>query len=166
MEQILEYIKQNGLPVFIIATRIIAIVGTLKLCKVFDKISSKNVKKFIYYILDIALSFGSSAIYFAIFKLNFNDYLIFSVSQISSTTALYALYENFGLRKLVQMLIEWLSKRIKIEDAIKLAKIAEKIGLDKALDQIKEQIIENEKKLAEEQNKEEIQMPNTETEQA
>ena len=97
MEQILEYIKQNGLPVFIIATCIIAIVGTLKLCKVFDKISSKNVKKFIYYILDIALSFGSSAIYFAIFKLNFNDYLIFSVSQISSTTALYALYGPPGI---------------------------------------------------------------------
>ena len=153
MEQIFEYIKENGLPVFIIATCIIAIVGVLKLCKVFDKISSKNVKKFIYYALDIVLSFGGSAIYFAIFKLDFSNYMIFSISQISSTTALYALYENFGLRKLVQMLIAWLSTRIKKEDAVKLSKIAEKMGLHNALNQIKEQILENNRKMAEEQNK-------------
>lgn len=153
MEQIFEYIKENGLPVFIIATCIIAIVGVLKLCKVFDKISSKNVKKFIYYALDIVLSFGGSAIYFAIFKLDFSNYMIFSISQISSTTALYALYENFGLRKLVQMLIAWLSTHLKKEDAVKLSKIAEKMGLHNALNQIKEQILENNRKMAEEQNK-------------
>lgn len=153
MEQILEYIAEYGLPRFIIASCIIAIIGILKLCKVFDKITSKNVKKFLYYMFDIILSFSGSAIYFAIFKLNFNNYLIFSIKQLGLTTALYTFYEGVQLRKLVQMAIAWLSTHLKKEDAVKLAKIAEKMGLNNALNQIKEQILENNQKIAEEQNK-------------
>ena len=73
MEQILEFISQYGLPVFIIASCSILLIGILKLCKVFNKISNKNIKKLIYYILNVVLSFGGVAIYYAAFKIGFNS---------------------------------------------------------------------------------------------
>lgn len=129
MEQIFEYIKQYSLPVFIIASCIIALIGILKLCKVFDKISNKNIKKCIYYMLNVALAFSGAAIYFAAFKISFTDYVAFSFTQVGATTTLYAIYENFGVRKLVQMLLDWLSSKLKSDPDNALSKTLKKLGL-------------------------------------
>lgn len=129
MEQIIAYVAQYGLPVFILSSCVIALIGILKLCKVFDKIQSKNIKKLIYYILNIALAFGASAIYFAIFKLSFADYLMFSCTQVGATTTLYAIYENFGVRKLVQMFFTWLINYCKKNSKNKLIKALNSLGL-------------------------------------
>ena len=126
MEQILEFIQTHGLPVFVIASCIIALIGVLKLCKVFDKVTNKNVKKFIYYVLDVALSFGGSAIYFVAFHKAFSGYLVFSVTQVGATTTLYAIYENFGLRKLVQIALNWVVSLFKND---KVKALAKKLGL-------------------------------------
>ena len=130
MEQIIAFIEQHGLSVFVIATSIILVIGILKLCKVFSKIKNDNVKKCIYYALDVVLSFAGAAIYYGAFKLDFSNYVVFCTTQIGATTTLYAIYENFGVRKLVQMFLAWIATKIKKDPKSKLAKICKKIGLE------------------------------------
>lgn len=130
MEQILDFISQYGLPVFVIASCSILLIGILKLCKVFNKISNKNIKKLIYYILNVVLSFGGAAIYYAAFKIGFNSYLMFCLTQISATTTLYAIYENFGVRKLVQIGLAWMASWSKKNPESKFTKAAKALGFD------------------------------------
>lgn len=130
MEQIFEFIFQYGLPVFVIASCSILLIGILKLCKVFNKISNKNIKKLIYYILNVVLSFGGAAIYYAAFKIGFNSYLMFCLTQISATTTLYAIYENFGVRKLVQIGLAWVASWSKKNPESKFTKAAKALGFD------------------------------------
>lgn len=130
MEQILDFISQYGLPVFVIASCSILLIGILKLCKVFDKISNKNVKKLIFYILNVVLSFGGAAIYYAAFKVGFDSYLMFCLTQVSATTTLYAIYENFGVRKLVQIGLAWVASWSKKNPESKFTKAAKALGFD------------------------------------
>jgi len=129
MEEILSYIARYGLSVFVIASCIIALIGILKLCKVFSKIKNSNIRKLIYYILNVTLSFGGAAIYFAIFKLNFSNYLMFSCTQVGATTTLYAIYENFGIRKLFQIGLSQISTWLKKNPESKFSKAAKAFGL-------------------------------------
>lgn len=129
MEQILEYITRYGLSVFVIASCIIALIGILKLCKVFSKIKNSNIKKLIYYILNVALAFGGSAIYFAAFKLSWGSYVMYSCTQVGATTTLYAIYENFGVRKLWQMLLTWVATWFKKNPESDLVKALKGLGL-------------------------------------
>ena len=129
MEQILAYITQYGLPVFVIASCIIAFIGILKICKIFDKITNKDIKKFIYYALDIGLSFGAVAIYYVIFKIDFGGYIPYCCTQITATTVLYALYENFGVRKIVKALLHWVATWFKKNPDHTLVKTLHKLGL-------------------------------------
>ena len=131
MEQILEFISQYGLPVFVIASCSILLIGILKLCKVFNKISNKNIKKLIYYTLSVVLSFGGVAIYYASFKIGFNSYLIFCLTQVSATTTLYAIYENFVVRDLVQIGLTWVASWFKKNPEAKFTKAAKALGFDK-----------------------------------
>lgn len=153
MEDILKYIQAYGLPVFIIASCIIAILGILKLCKAFAKVQNANLKKFIYYVMDIALSFGGAAIYFAAFKEDFSAYIGFSIAQISATTTLYAIYENLGARKLVQMFFAWFGDLINKDNHNKLIKFAKSVGIENAIEELKQYAVkqlEQENKQAEE----------------
>ena len=131
MEQILEFISQYGLPVFVIASCSILLIGILKLCKVFNKISNKNIKKLIYYILSVVLSFGGVAIYYAAFKIGFNSYPIVCLTQVSATTTLYATYENFSVRDLVQIGFTWVASWFKKNPEAKFTKAAKALGFDK-----------------------------------
>lgn len=99
-----NFIITYGLPILFISIAVIFIIGVLKYFKVFDKIKSANVKKFVYYALDIVLSFGLVAIYFAVDKISFTTYLNYCFKTITAVTAIYAIYENFGLRKLLRYL--------------------------------------------------------------
>ena len=130
MEQILEFISQYGLSVFVIASCSILLIGILKLCKVFNKISNKHIKKLLYYTLNVVLSFGGVAIYYAAFKIGFNSYLMFCLTQISATTTLYAIYENFGVRKLVQIGLAWVTSWSKKNPESKFTKAAKALGFD------------------------------------
>lgn len=103
-EAMANFITIYGLPILFISIAVIFIIGILKYFKVFDKIKSGNVKKFIYYTLDICLSFGIVAIYFAVDKISFTTYLNYSFKTVTAVTAIYAIYENFGLRKLLRWL--------------------------------------------------------------
>ena len=61
MDKLIALTLEYGLPILIIACAIIFVVGLLKICKVFSKIQNKGVKKFLYYFIDIALSFEKIA---------------------------------------------------------------------------------------------------------
>lgn len=147
MEQILQFIQNYGLPVFVIATSIIVLLGILKLCKVFNKIQNANVKKFLYYVIDIALAFGGVAIYFAIFKESFADYVTVSLTQITATTTLYAIYENLGVRKLVQLFWAWFGGLVQKDKHKQLVKFAKAVGLDNAIEELKDVSLKEAEKL-------------------
>lgn len=153
METLVNYISKYGIAVFVIACSIIALIGFLKICKVFDKIKSAEVRKAIYYVLNIILAFGVSAIYFAIFKIPFNtNYVVFSASQIGATTALYTIYENIGIRKFVRYVMKLVSQWIKKNPDNELSKWANKVGLEDALKQIQDEIAERDAKVIDETN--------------
>lgn len=129
MEQILDFVTKFGLPVFVIASCIIVLIGILKLTKMFNKISNSSVKKLIYYALVVAFAFGGVAIYFKCFGVDFNTYIVFCMTQISATTTLYAIYENFGIRSLVRIMLSWMATWFKKNPEHKFTKAAKALGL-------------------------------------
>lgn len=134
MEFIWKAIQAYGPSIIVIAAIIIVVVGFLKLCKVFDKISSKDVKKGIFLILDAVLAFAGAAIYFAIFNVAFTGYyVLYSVTLFGTTAFLYTIYESAGLRKLVRLIISVVAKWFKQNPEAKLTKTAQKYGLVEAI---------------------------------
>lgn len=129
MEQLLAYIAQYGVPVATLAFIVICFIGFLKLCKVFSKIPSAQIKKTIYYVLSISLSFGVTALYFVIFDNAWDTYLKFSIAQANATAVLYAIYENLGIRKLFQVICTKLIEYIKKSPERKTAKALKNLGL-------------------------------------
>lgn len=123
-------IQAYGLPVIIIACIIIAFVGILKVCKVFDKITNKSIKRFIFFLIDIALSFGFTAIYYLIFKVPFAGFVLNSAAQCGFTLMLYSVYEGTVLKDFVKYI--W-TLILKSDKSGKLVKLAKNIGLDTAI---------------------------------
>ena len=140
MAEAFKYITTYGLSMLVIACLIIAFIGLLKVCKVFSKISSVNVKKVLYYVLDIALSFAFVAVYFAITKQSFSTYLAYTGAEIFVVTTLYAVYENFGLRKLLQVIITAIQNHIAKNKNSKLTKIVQQLGIEQSLVEIQKLI--------------------------
>lgn len=139
---LLEYIESYGLPILVIAACIITLLGILKLCKVFDKISNKEIRKCIFLTIDLALAFGAAAIYFALFNKSFSGYLVYSGAQFVVTVVLYAMYENWGVRKFVQFLLALIAKWFKNDNESKFKKLAIKLGLDQAVATLNKTIAE------------------------
>lgn len=129
MDKIISYVETYGLAILVIALITIFLIGTLKVCKVFSKIQSAKIKKLVYYICDVVLAFGGSAIYFAIFKINFSEYLVYAGAELGVTTTLYAVYENFGIRELVKMVVNIIANAIKGNPDAKINKQLKKLGL-------------------------------------
>lgn len=139
MEVLTNYITSYGIPVFVIACCIIAVIGVLKLCGAFNKITNAEVKKVVYYGLDVVLAFAGSAIYFAAFKIPFNvHYAMFSCTQVGATTALYAIYENIGVRKFVRYIIALVQGWFAKNPDNKFAKLVEKFGFEESTKKIAE----------------------------
>lgn len=147
-------VEAYGLSVLVIAVSIIAFIGVLKLCKVFDKIQNKELKKFIYYAIDIVLAFGGSAIYFAAFKLDWSAFVAYSVAELTVVTTLYSIYEHLGGRKFVRWIIGLVAKWVKKNPDAQLSKWANKVGLETAIEKINVEIETAKKKEAEELAKE------------
>lgn len=52
------------------------------------------------------------------------------LTQVSATTTLYAIYENFGVRKLVQIGLAWVASWSKKNPESKFTKAAKALGFD------------------------------------
>lgn len=130
MDKIISYVESYGLAILVIALCIIAFIGILKLCKAFNWIKSSKIKKLVYYISDVALAFGGSAIYFALYKISFSEYLVYAGAELGVTTTLYAIYENFGIRELVKLILGLFAKWFKGNPDNKIAKQLKSLGLN------------------------------------
>ncbi len=130
MDKIISYVETYGLAILVIAVSIIFLIGILKLCKAFCWIKSSKIKKLVYYISDVALAFGGSAIYFALFKISFSEYLVYAGAELGVTTTLYAVYENFGVRELVKLVLGVFAKWFKGNPNNKIAKQLKSLGLN------------------------------------
>lgn len=134
MEVLWNAVQTYGPSILVIACIIILILGILKLCKVFDKIESKDIKKCIYFAIDLVLSFVGSAIYFAIFGITFSGYyVLYSISLLAVVVTVYAFYEYFGLRWCVRKLISLLANFFKKNPKDAFTQAADKLGLDDAI---------------------------------
>lgn len=153
MEKLLEY----SWPVLLIAFSVIVLVGILKLCGTFKKIQNKNVKKLIYYVCNIVLSFAISAIYFAIARIPFGTYIEFGFTQVGATTILYAAYENFGLRTLLQMFLKKLISWFKKNPEAKFTRLVKSLGLDNASVLIQKIIADESTKQAEQEQAKKVE---------
>lgn len=111
-EQILKFLATYGFPILIISCIIIFAIGVLKYFNAFNWIKNKDVRKFTYYILDIILAFGTVAIYYAIYKINFSTYVVYCLKTIPAVTTLYAIYENFGVRKFVAFMGNFIVNKV------------------------------------------------------
>lgn len=136
MDHLVEYVKSYGLAILIIALSTIVFIGILKLCGVFKRLNNVVVKKVVYYSLDVAISFGIGALYFKCFSKNFDQYLTYSLAQTATTTTLYAIYENFGLRALVQKLVSLICTAIENNKHTRFVKVIQQIGIDNVLQTI------------------------------
>ena len=166
--EIISYVETYGLSILVIALCIISIIGILKLCKVFNWIKSKDVKKFVYYISDIVLAFGGAAIYFAIYKISFSEYLMYAGAELGTATTLYSLYEYLGARKVFRLLLDVFKKWIKGNPESKIAKQLKSLGLnEESITKVKS-VLESEKAkveaqvIAEEKQPEIVEKPQSE----
>ena len=96
-------VTKYGVSALVIACITIFLIGILKYFGVFNKIPKEN-RKPIYLILNYVLGFGITAIYYAIFKLPFADYVAYSFVTATAVNLLYPLYENLKLRELLAKL--------------------------------------------------------------
>lgn len=112
MEQFIDLLKTHSPIAIMLGIAIIFVVGVLKYFKLFDKITNKDLRKFIFLIVDVALSFGASAIYLAISHIGFVGYLAVVGEVFTVCLVEYAIYENVGLRKALQLAGNYIVKKV------------------------------------------------------
>ncbi len=88
METLLEFFKNYGLPITIIAVVGIVILGILKYCNLFKKIA-ENKRHYIYFAISVGLSVLATIIYLLIVKQFTAGYVI------AIAVAIYALNQTF-----------------------------------------------------------------------
>ena len=134
MEIIWSAVQTYGPSILVIASIIIVVLGILKLCKVFDKITSKDLKKGLYFLIDLVLAFAGAAIYYAIFDIAFSGYyVLYSISLLAVTVTMYSFYEYFGLRWCVRKLISLVANFFKKNPKDKFTVTCDQLGLVDAI---------------------------------
>lgn len=88
METLLEFFKNYGLPITIIAVVGIVILGILKYCNLFKKIA-ENKRHYIYFAISVGLSVLATIIYLLIVKQFTAGYVV------AIALAIYALNQTF-----------------------------------------------------------------------
>lgn len=104
-------VTKYGISVLVIACLTILFIGILKYFNVFNKIEKDN-RKPIYFVLNYAFVFAVSAIYYAIFKLSFVDYVAYAFVVGSAVNLLYPLYENLKIRDLFTIIGNFIVKTV------------------------------------------------------
>lgn len=102
MAQLEQFVASHSLNVIVLAFIIIVFVGILKFFGVFSKIKNQDLRKFIYLVVDVALSFGLGALYIVIFKLEWVVYIPLVIELVPAVLVGYAIYESTGARKFIR----------------------------------------------------------------
>lgn len=114
-EMILQFIATYGWKLALIACSGIFVLGILKFFKIFDNIE-KTKCKYIYTGISAGISIIASAIYLmAVGSFNFTGFGVIAGAIYGINQAIYALYENLGiravLRKLGNLFIHFIAKK-------------------------------------------------------
>lgn len=163
-ELILEFFKDYGLNLSLLALSGMVILGCLKWFGCFKKINA-TYKKYIYFGISCTLSIIACTIYILCTKaFAWGSYLVLCGAVIGFTLAVYGLYENTGLRAAwkrlvlnnIARLFKWLMAAI-VKGALtkdKLKKMAIELGSETLSEMVAEaKTIEEQKRLDEEQKK-------------
>lgn len=103
-EMILQFISTYGWKLALIACSGIFVLGILKFFKVFDKIE-KSKRKYLYAGISAGISIIASGIYLAVIgSFNWAGFGVIAGAIYSINQAIYALYENLGIRKVLRKL--------------------------------------------------------------
>ena len=108
MSQFQDLILKHSWQVILLGFAVIFIIGVLKYFKCFNKVTSADVRKFIYILLNIALSFGIGALY--CLSIGFANYIALVIELIPAVLVEYAIYENIGLRKFMKIIGNFIVK--------------------------------------------------------
>ena len=104
-EMIIQFFKNYGWQLTVLATSGIVFLGILKATGMFNKVSDK-AKKYLYYGLSAILSIIACTAYIFIKDtFEWRAYLILIAAIIGYTSAIYTLYENTGIRELLKKFI-------------------------------------------------------------
>lgn len=132
---IIKFFETYGWIMTILATSGIIFVGCLKAIGLFSKLKNET-KKYVYFITACIVSIITCTIYLCVsHTFVWADWGVTVVFIIAYTMALYALYENTGIRALLKKLLfnpiknalhkiqtSIISKSLSKEDSIKIAK--------------------------------------------
>lgn len=156
---IIRFFETYGWIMTLLATSGIVFVGCLKSIGLFSKLKT-SAKKYVYFITACVVSIISCTVYLCVTDaFVWADWGVTVIFIISYTMALYALYENTGIRALLKKLLfnptkhalhkietSILSKSLSQEESINIAKglgediltqiIAEMTNLDKEYEEI------------------------------
>ncbi len=105
MQVVFNYILNNYEQIFIVGaimvSAIIVLIGLMKPV-FFNKIKNKSVRKVLLAFTSVAMSFGSTAIYYLIEKYSFEYYWVSACATAVSSIVVYWFYENTCLRNLIE----------------------------------------------------------------
>lgn len=103
-EMILQFITTYGWKLALIACSGIFVLGILKFFKVFEKIN-KEKRKYLYAGVSAGISIIASAIYLVIIgSFNWAGFGVIAGAIYGINQAIYALYENLGVRAVLRKL--------------------------------------------------------------
>lgn len=103
-EMILQFITTYGWKLALIACSGIFVLGILKFFKIFDKIE-KTKRKYLYAGVSASISIIASAIYLVVIgSFNWAGFGVIAGAIYGINQALYALYENLGIRAVLRKL--------------------------------------------------------------
>lgn len=106
MEHLMYLLKGYSLPVLLIASVVIFLVGCLKATKLFNRLS-KQVKTVILFAIDIVLSAVGVLIYLAYTKtpITMANLTAMTPIEVACVLSMYSLYENVGIKKLIASIL-------------------------------------------------------------
>lgn len=118
MNELLTFFQQNGLWLTLIALVGIILLGVLKYCNVFKRLS-ESYRHVCYLAITVTTSVVGSIIYLACTRQLSMGYVctlagaIFALNQ-----AFYAIYSTTSLQELIKKLIEWVKAFSKNKDQV------------------------------------------------
>lgn len=104
-DMVIRFFENYGIVMTLLATSGIIFVGFLKATKLFSKIPDK-LKKYVYFGVACVASIVACTIYMVVKKMfEWTDWGVMCACVIGYTMALYAIYENTGIRELLRKLV-------------------------------------------------------------
>lgn len=118
METLLEFFKNYGLPITIIAVVGIVILGILKYCNLFKKIA-ENKRHYIYFAISVGLSVLATIIYLLIVKQFTAGYVIaIAVAIYALNQTFYNIFKITPINELARKLLDFIVSLFKRKNGV------------------------------------------------